>query len=79
VKESGEIDQKGKMGIDEIQFMDYRDGMLFLTAPLDLIKEAAVSLQGMVLKESLWHGHPTDLLRVQRCVPSSPEILLRQC
>lgn len=79
VKESGDLDQKGKMGIEEIQFIDYRDGTLYLTAPLDIVKEAAVSLQGMMYKETLWQGNPTDLLRVQRCVPSVPEILLRQC
>ena len=79
VKESGDLDQKGKMGIEEIQFIDYRDGTLYLTAPLDIVKEAAVSLQGMMYKETLWQGNPTDLLRVQRCVPSCPEIILRQC
>jgi hypothetical protein len=79
IKESGDLDQKGKMGIEEIQFIDYRDGTLYLTAPLDIVKEAAVSLQGMMYKETLWQGNPTDLLRVQRCVPSIPEILLRQC
>lgn len=79
IKESGEIDQKGKMGIEELQFIDYRDGTLYLTATLDLVKEAAVSLQGMLYKETLWQGNPTDLIRVQRCVPSAPEVLLRQC
>ena len=79
IKESGDLDQKGKMGIDELQFIDYRDGSLYLTAPLDLVKEAAVSLQGMLYKETMWQGNPTDLLSVQRCVPSAPEILLRQC
>lgn len=79
IKEGGDIDEKGRMGIEEIQFINYRDGMLYLTAPLDLVKEAAVSLQGMSLRETLWQGNPTDLLRIQRCVPSAPEILLRQC
>jgi len=79
IKESGEIDQKGKMGIEEVEFIDYRDGTLYLTATLDLVKESAVSLQGMLYKETLWQGNPTDLLRVQRCVPSAPEIILRFC
>lgn len=79
IKESGEMDQKGKMGIEEIEFMSHRDGVLFLSASLDLIKEASVSLQGMLFKETLWQGNPSDLLRVQRCVPSSSEMLLRQC
>lgn len=79
IKESGDMDQKGKMGIDELQFIDYRDGSLYLTAPLDLVKEAAVSLQGMLYKETLFSGNPTDLLRISRCIPSASEIILRQC
>lgn len=79
IKESGEIDEKGKAGIEEVQFINYKDGCLYLTATLDLIKESSVSLQGMLYKETLWQGNPSDLLRVQRCVPSSSEILLRQC
>jgi hypothetical protein len=79
VKESGDIDEKGKMGTEELQFMDYRDGSLYLTATLDLVKEAAVSLQGMSYKETMWQGNPDDLLRIQRCVPAATEVLLRQC
>jgi hypothetical protein len=79
IKESSEFDSMGKTNIEEVQFMEHRDGMLYLTAPLDLIKEASVSLQGMIFKETLWQGNPSDLLRVQRCVPSTPEMLLRQC
>jgi len=79
IKESAELDSMGKTSIEEVQFMEHRDGMLYLTAPLDLVKEASVSLQGMVFKETLWQGNPTDLLKVQRCVPSTPEMLLRQC
>lgn len=79
IKESGEIDRKGKMGIEEVQFIDYRDGTLYLTATLDLIKESAVSLQGMLYKETMFSGNPTDLIRIQRCIPSAPESLLRSC
>lgn len=79
IKESGELDEKGKMGVDEIEFISHRDGMLYLTAPLDLIKESSVSLQGMMFKETIWHGNPADLERLKRCVPSSSETLLRQC
>lgn len=79
VKEADDLSHSGKTEIEELEFISYRDGYLYLTAPLDLVKEAAVSLQGMLFKETLWQGNPSDLLRVQRCVPSSPEILLRQC
>lgn len=79
IKESGDLDQKGKLGLEEIEFMTHRDGMLFLSAPLDLIKEASISLQGMLFKETLWQGNPSDLLRISRCCPNSSEILLRDC
>lgn len=79
VKESESLSHAGKTELEELEFISHRDGMLFLTAPLELIKEAAVSLQGILLRETLWQGNPSDFLRVQRCVPSSPEILLRQC
>jgi len=69
----------GSTDLEELEFISHRDGCLYLTAPLDLIKEASVTLQGFLLRETLWQGNPSDLLRVQRCVPSSPEMLLRQC
>lgn len=79
IKESESLSHSGRAELEELEFISYRDGYLYLSAPLDLVKEAAVNLQGMLFKETLWQGNPTDLLRVQRCVPSSPEMLLRQC
>lgn len=79
VKESESLNKAGRTELEELQFISHRDGQLYLSAPLDLIKEASMSLQGMLFKETIWPGNPTDLLRIQRCVPSSPEILLRQC
>lgn len=79
VKESESLSHSGKTELEELEFISHRDGYLYLSAPLDLVKEASVSLQGMLFRETLWQGNPSDLLRVQRCVPSSPEILLRQC
>lgn len=79
VKEGQEIGHKGKPEIEEIEFLRYTDGMLYLSAQLDLIKEAAQTLQGITYKETLWQGNPTDILKIMRCVPSSPEMLLRQC
>ncbi len=78
IKEDGKMDEKGKSGIEEIEFMSQRNGFLYLTAPLDLVKEAATSLQGMLFKQTLWQGNPSDLLRVKRNVPTSPEMLMRQ-
>lgn len=79
IKERQEMDSFGNTSIEEVQFMEQRDGMLYLTATIDLIKESSVSLKGMLFKESLWNGNPTDLLKISRCVPSSPELLLRVC
>ena len=79
VKDGGEIDKNGKSEIEEIEFISYRDGVLYLVAQLDLLKEAASTLQGITYKETLWQGNPTDILKIMRCVPSSPELLLRQC
>lgn len=79
VKEGDEIGQRGKPEIEEIEFIAYRDGMLYLSAQLDLIKEAAQTLQGLLYRETLWQGNPSDILKIMRCVPSSPEMLLRQC
>lgn len=79
VKEGDELGPKGKPEIEEIEFISYRDGVLYFSANLDLVKEAAQTLQGMLYRETLWQGNPTDVLKIMRCVPSSPEMLLRQC
>lgn len=79
VKESSELGDDGKPNIEEIEFISHRDGVLYLVAQLDLIKEAASTLQGITYRETLWQGNPSDVLKIMRCVPSSPEMLLRQC
>lgn len=79
VKEGNGVNQNGRPDIEEIEFLAHRDGTLYLTAQLDLVKEAAVSLQGISYRETLWQGNPSDILKIMRCVPSSPEMLLRQC
>lgn len=79
IKESSSINEKGKPEIEEVEFITYRDGTLYLSAQLDLIKQAATTLEGILYKETLFNGSPTDILRIMRCVPSSSEILLRSC
>jgi hypothetical protein len=78
-KETGQTDGDGKPEKQEHEFMVRKDGQLFLTAVLPIVREAASSFQGIILKETPWTGNPTDLKVLSRCVPSSPEILLRQC
>lgn len=78
-KETGELDEDGKPIKEEHDFMERIDGMLFLTAQFNILKEAASSFTGMVLKETPYSGNPSDLLVIQRCIPNASEILTRQC
>jgi len=78
-KETGELDEDGKPIKEETDFMERIDGMLFLTAQFNILKEASSGFSGMVLKEIPYSGNPSDLLVIQRCVPNSSEILTRQC
>ena len=74
VKESEEIE-----GREEIEFMEKRNGMLFLTAGLQTIKEASSSMQGAEFKEIPYQGNPSDLKSIRRCVYSAHDMLMRQC
>lgn len=78
-KESGELDDEGNPAMEELDFMERMDGVMFLTANFDTVKEAVGNMQGIVLKEEPYKGNPSDLKALQRCVPNSSEILLRQC
>lgn len=79
MKETGGQDEDGKPEKEEHDFLERIDGMLFLTARFNILREAASSFQGIVLKETPYTGNPSDLRVLQRCIPSAPEILLRQC
>jgi len=79
VRESGEFNEDGNAEVEEVEFISHRDGVLYLVAQLELIKVASTTLQGILLRETLWQGNPTDILKIMRCVPSSTEMLLRQC
>lgn len=79
VKESGGVDEEGKPAKEEHDFMERIDGMLFLTAQFNIVREASSSFPGIVLKETPYAGNPSDLRVLQRCVPNAPEILMRQC
>jgi hypothetical protein len=79
VKETGGVDEDGKPMKEEHDFMERIDGVLFLTAQLNILQEAATSFTGIVLKETPYNGNPSDLRVLQRCVPTSSELLMRQC
>lgn len=78
-KKSGELDDEGNPAMEELDFMERIDGVMFLTASYDTIKEAVGNMQGVILKEQPYKGNPSDLKSLQRCVPNASEILLRQC
>lgn len=78
-KETGEVDEDGNPHKEEIEFMEKKYGQLMLTADLKTLKEAASSFQGLVFKQTPWTGNPSDLMTLMRCVPSLPEIIMRQC
>jgi len=46
---------------------------------LETLKEASTSFQGLVLKEIPFVGNPSDINTIMHCVPSAPEVLLRNC
>ena len=79
LKPTGQLDEDGKPELEELSFMERRDGQLFLTADIQLVREASSSMQGILLNESPYNGNPSDLAILSRCVPSITEILMRQC
>ena len=64
---------------EEVEFMERRNGMLFLTAGLPTVKEASESMQGTEFKEVSYQGNPSDLRALKRCVYSAHDLLMRQC
>lgn len=78
-KDTGKLDENGKPVTKEMEFIARKDGMLFLTANLEILKEAASSFTGMIVKEIPYAGNPSDIQNLVRCVPSSTELILRNC
>jgi hypothetical protein len=79
VKETEEQDEQGNPRMEEIEFMERRHGMLFLTAGLVTIREAAGAMQGTDFKETPYSGNPSDLKALKKCVYSAHDMLMRQC
>lgn len=77
-KETGEANQEGPV-LEEIEFMSKKNGMLFLTASMVVIKEAASVFQGTEFKEVPYQGNPSELKSIRRCVYSAHDMLMRQC
>jgi len=78
-KETGEQDEEGFPQIDEIEFMQRRDGSLFLTAGVQTIRDASNAMQGMRLQEIPYQGNPNDLQVLRRCIYSAHDLIMRTC
>lgn len=78
-KDTGQLDEFGKSLKEQVEFITRRDGMLILNASKDIIKEASSSYNGINFKTIPYNGNPSDLKFLSRCIPSTPEILMRNC
>jgi hypothetical protein len=76
-KATGELDADGNREMKEVPFMERRDGLLFLIADLQLLQQAASTLQGVALKQYPYAGNPSDIKALMRSVPNATELLLR--
>jgi len=79
LRETGEVDERGKAITSEESFLELRDSTLYINATENLIKEAGSGMGGMLFHEFPYQGNPSDMLELMRCVPSMPEIVLRRC
>lgn len=76
-KSTGKLDADGNKEYQELPFMERRDGLLFLTANISLLSEAASTLQGVACSLIPYAGNPSDLKALARSVPDVTELLLR--
>lgn len=79
VKETGNQNLDGEPEKEEVEFMERRNGTLFLTAAYQTIKEATSNFQGTIFKEIPWNGNISDLTVLRRCVYTSYDLLMKQC
>lgn len=79
VKETGETDEDGKPTLIEVPFIQRRDSMLYLIAPLETLKNASNVLSGMFFNQMPYNGNPAEVENLRKCVPSLTEILNRTC
>lgn len=77
--DTDELDENGFPKKEELDFMEKVNGSLFLTASLDTMKKVSGSMNGIIFKELPYNGNPSDIHKIQRCVPSANEILMRSC
>jgi hypothetical protein len=78
-KETGNQTIDGEPETEEVEFMERRNGTLYLTASYQTIKDCSSVFQGTLLKEIPWNGNISDLSALKSCVYSSYELLMKQC
>ena len=76
-QETGQLDADGMPETEELDFIERRNGMLFLVSNLNVLRNAAASLAGMNFKEDPFRGNPSDIPKIARNIPSCSEILMR--
>lgn len=77
--ETDSLDENGMPKKEELNLIEKINGNLFFTSSLDTLKKAISILNGISLKEFPYTGNPSDLMAIQRCIPSASEILMRFC
>jgi len=79
VKKTGRQGEDGLPEKEELEFLERKQGTLFLSASLQTLKEASMSLAGAVFKGVPYNGNPSDLKVLKRCVYSAHDLIMRQC
>lgn len=79
VKDTGNQDEDGKPEKKELPLLERKNGVLFLNANLNTIRDAASGMPGTIFKEVPYRGNPSDLKTLVRCVYSAHDLLMRQC
>jgi hypothetical protein len=79
VKETGSQGSDGHPEKEEMEFMERRNGTLFLTASAQTMADATGSMQGCAFQTIPWNGNPSDLEVLKKCVYTAYDLLMKQC
>lgn len=79
VKETGQQGADGHPEKEELEFMERRNGTLFLTASAQTMSDATGSMQGCAFQTIPWNGNPSDLDVLKKCVYTAYDQLMKQC
>lgn len=77
IKETGKKDDTGMPYKHEVEFLERINGMLYLTADLETIRDMT-NMQGVFFYEIPFNGNKSDLKMLLRNHPSLNELLLRR-